>query len=285
MPNRILRDWTDSYHVEQISADAERLFARLIMKADDFGRYHADPRLVLAGCFPLLPNVTVEQITKWMLECSNAELVVLYEVNGKPYLSILDFRQRLRRHTAKFPQMDGQPADWCPSRDRQLTVNRPSSVSQVRHTHTHTRDGERLTTTTDNGPSDDRQLTARATTPPPRPSPTPPRGSAEGVSATLAQKLSALKVALAGAYKRRNTLCWPPAEETLMAEIVKRPDAELELREILQGKVLIGRYFPQSVLRLLENWDKTLDEVRTDKSEPKIQRKSHDEKMIDDMIR
>lgn len=70
-----------------------------------------------------------------------------------------------------------------------------------------------------------------------------------------------------------------------MAEIVKRPDAESELREILQGKVLNGRYFPQSVLRLLENWDKTLDEVRTDKTEPKIQRKSHDEKMIDDMIR
>jgi len=47
MPNRILRDWTDSDRVNSLSAEAERLFIRLIMKADDYGRYlgGAGPRI------------------------------------------------------------------------------------------------------------------------------------------------------------------------------------------------------------------------------------------------
>ena len=63
MPTRMLRDWTDSLKFDGLSAEAERLFARLLMKADDYGRYHADPRLVRAGCFPLT-EVGLESVRK-----------------------------------------------------------------------------------------------------------------------------------------------------------------------------------------------------------------------------
>jgi hypothetical protein len=53
MPTRILRDYTDSAAFDGLSAEGERLFIRLLMKADDFGRFHANPKLVKALCFPL----------------------------------------------------------------------------------------------------------------------------------------------------------------------------------------------------------------------------------------
>jgi hypothetical protein len=106
MPNRILRDWTDSYTVEPLSAEGERLFVRLIMKADDFGRYHADPRLVRAGCFPLLINLRDAEILHWIAECKKAE-------------------------ESKFPAPDGQPKDWRPVRDGPMTVTCQSHDGQV----------------------------------------------------------------------------------------------------------------------------------------------------------
>lgn len=136
MPTRILRDWTDSQHVEGLSADEERLFTRLIMKADDYGRYHADVRLVRAGCFPLLTNIRDTDISRWIAACEKAGLIVVYSVNGRSYLSIVEFRQRTRQETAKFPAPDGLPPDWKPARgcrmpDSCQTVDRQPSDNGV----------------------------------------------------------------------------------------------------------------------------------------------------------
>ena len=68
MPNRILRDYTDSLCFDGIGAEVERLFIRLLTKADDYGRFHADPRLVGAACFPLEQDIEPKQITKWLDE-------------------------------------------------------------------------------------------------------------------------------------------------------------------------------------------------------------------------
>jgi hypothetical protein len=131
MPNRILRDWTDSYTVEPLSAEGERLFVRLIMKADDFGRYHADPRLVRAGCFPLLINLRDAEILHWIAECKKAELIHVYQVNSRSYLAIVNFKQRARADESKFPAPDGHPKDWRPVRDGPMTVTCQSHDGQV----------------------------------------------------------------------------------------------------------------------------------------------------------
>lgn len=114
MPTRLLRDWTDSLRFDGISAEAERLFARLIMKADDYGRFHADPRLLKANCFPLLENLRTPDLVRWLDELSNRQLILRYEAEGRSLLVIVNYGQRLKQSRAKFPARPGESADWLP---------------------------------------------------------------------------------------------------------------------------------------------------------------------------
>lgn len=121
MPNRILRDWTDSFKINDLDVYTERFFVRLIMKVDDFGRFSANPLLIKANLFPLKPDVRETDISRWLTECEKSGLIALYNVANKEYLQITDFRQRMRRQIAKYP-----PPDQIQSIDGQLTVNSQS---------------------------------------------------------------------------------------------------------------------------------------------------------------
>ncbi len=104
MPTRLLRDCTDSEKINLLDGLAERFFYRLIMIADDYGRYYAHPGLLKARMFPfLLEKVREADISRWITECEKAGLIALYEHSGKKYLHILDFRQRLDKAKEKFP--------------------------------------------------------------------------------------------------------------------------------------------------------------------------------------
>ena len=104
MANRVLRDTTDSERVNKLSAPAEVFFYRLMMKADDHGCFHANNKLVRAALFPLrLDSIREADIDRWIAECVKSSLVVLYDVEDKPYLQILQFGQRLRSMKSKFP--------------------------------------------------------------------------------------------------------------------------------------------------------------------------------------
>jgi len=145
MPNRILRDWTDSYSINELDALAERFFVRLIMKVDDFGRFHADPRLLKANLFPLLPEIRDTDISRWTAACEKSGLIRCYvDARGRQFLEIQNFRQRTRQSESKFPgPMDGttipatsqageSPPIDSQIDDRPLTVNRQSSAGQLR---------------------------------------------------------------------------------------------------------------------------------------------------------
>jgi hypothetical protein len=117
MPNRILRNWTDSLRFSNVSAEAERMFVRLIMVADDFGRYHADPRLLKAACFPLCDDVTPDNVARWMRDLGNAKLIACYEVKTRPFVAIVNYGQRLKQSRAKFPPPAGKPDNFLPVSD------------------------------------------------------------------------------------------------------------------------------------------------------------------------
>lgn len=107
MAKRLLKDWTNSEKVDKLSPEAERFFTRLIMKADDFGSFYANPTLLKANLFPLKVNdISDAEVTLWVKECTSPEvdLMFMYEVNGKYYLRIRDFGQRLRSMRGKFPE-------------------------------------------------------------------------------------------------------------------------------------------------------------------------------------
>lgn len=111
MPNRILRDWTQSENVNNISESAEVFFTRLIMKADDFGCIYGNVKLIRAGLYPL-KQVSDEYIEKCIIECEKNNLIILYVIENKRYIKILNFGQRLRLMKSKYPQPnDGQLTD------------------------------------------------------------------------------------------------------------------------------------------------------------------------------
>lgn len=105
MANRILRDWTFSENVDALNFEAEVFFTRLIMKADDFGCFHGNPKLLKAALFPL-KEIKQSVVEKMLNDCVEAGIIILYEVESKKYLKIIDFGQRLRTMNSKFPQPD-----------------------------------------------------------------------------------------------------------------------------------------------------------------------------------
>lgn len=115
MPNRILRDWTDSLRFDGLSAEAERLFARMIMKADDYGRFHAHPPLLKSACFPLAEDLRANTVATWLEELASRQLVFCYTSGSGKYLALLNFGQRLKQSRAKFPPPPGEPDDWLPT--------------------------------------------------------------------------------------------------------------------------------------------------------------------------
>ena len=118
MPNRILRDWTCSEVIDSLSIEAEVFFTRLIMKVDDFGCFHGNPKLLKSALYPLR-DIKDQKIIQLLQELQTSKIIHYYQVDSKKYLKINDFRQRLRKMKSNFPQ----PEDSCLSDDSQLSVN------------------------------------------------------------------------------------------------------------------------------------------------------------------
>lgn len=147
----MLRDWTDSFVVNTLDASAERFFVRLIMKADDYGVFHADTRLLKSYLFPLLPDIRETDISRWLAACEKAGLLRCYvDAKGRKYTQVTNFKQRMRQKVAKFPlpadtnltddeqggdeipTEDGDLTDECPTNDR----NEPPEIEEKPNTNT-----------------------------------------------------------------------------------------------------------------------------------------------------
>jgi len=138
MPNRILRDWTDSESVNSLSWQAEVFFTRLIMKADDFGRHPANTKLLGSILFPLKDGIRDADITRHLAECEGAGLIAVYESESKKYLEIKNFSQRTRIMRSKYPapckSNDGHMTVICQSHDGvkpNQTETKPNQTNKV----------------------------------------------------------------------------------------------------------------------------------------------------------
>ncbi len=115
MANRMLRDCTGSEAINTLTAHAEVFFYRLIMKADDFGSFYANPKLLKSYCYPFKSDTIRDaDISRWIEELEKAGLIVVYTIAGKKYLNIKDFGQRLRTKNRKFPGPPEPPVDNPP---------------------------------------------------------------------------------------------------------------------------------------------------------------------------
>tara|TARA_R110000868_G_scaffold15580_2_gene70877 strand:- start:971 stop:1633 length:663 start_codon:yes stop_codon:yes gene_type:complete len=88
---------------------AELFYRRLMSVADDFGRYYADPDLLLSDCYPIRPSwADRESMSLWMQECEQAGLITIYESKDTVFLEIGNFGQRVKEgQSSKFPENPG----------------------------------------------------------------------------------------------------------------------------------------------------------------------------------
>lgn len=107
MAERMLRDWTQSETVNELTADAEVFFTRLIMKADDYGNYIGHPTLLKAALYPLRTSMKDSKIDALIAQCEAVGVVKSYRVDGKRYLHIPNYGQRMRTMKGKYPGPDG----------------------------------------------------------------------------------------------------------------------------------------------------------------------------------
>lgn len=105
MPSRMIREgFITSQRVARLAAPEERFFFRLLLVVDDFGRHEAFPQLLRSALYPLCDDVRSADILRFLAACERAELVRCYEAEGKRYLEVQRFRQRLRAMRSKCPE-------------------------------------------------------------------------------------------------------------------------------------------------------------------------------------
>lgn len=108
MPSRIIKETIIiSESLTAISAEAERFFWRLVVKADDFGLYYGDPRILASLCFPQKPP-SEQKIRSWLNELVREDMVGTYTApeDGKKYLKLLNWGkcQQTRAKSSKYPE-------------------------------------------------------------------------------------------------------------------------------------------------------------------------------------
>ncbi|MFA5715843.1 MAG: hypothetical protein WC998_08885, partial [Candidatus Paceibacterota bacterium] len=77
------------------------------VKADDFGCYHGNMKIVKSSCYPLKSDVIKDkQMISWMNELIKSNLIFIYIADdGKQYLKLTKWEkhQQRRANTPKFP--------------------------------------------------------------------------------------------------------------------------------------------------------------------------------------
>ena len=116
MPNRMIRDTIrSSESLARLTGDEERHFFRLILLADDFGRFDARSSVIRAGCYPLMLDIiTQEDVERWTRRLADQDVGILqlYEVEGRVYGAFRAWEkyQRPRAKESKFPAPPEKPA-------------------------------------------------------------------------------------------------------------------------------------------------------------------------------
>lgn len=110
MPNRLLREGIcTSDAINELTAEEEVMFTRLLVVADDYGHMDGRPAILKAQCFPLKETATVARIETWVAGLVRKSMLARYRSGGRLYLAINKWESRVRTHP-KYPLPTD--ADW-----------------------------------------------------------------------------------------------------------------------------------------------------------------------------
>ena len=122
-----LRDgMIDSERINTVNDRAECLFVRLLLRADDTGRFYAKPESVKAACWPL-KSYRIADVERALDDLEAARLIQRYTAkDGSRYLTLSNYQSGLKNPKSKFPA----PADVAPQSEFQLVnfdhINQPT---------------------------------------------------------------------------------------------------------------------------------------------------------------
>lgn len=137
MPNRVMKDTIlTSRSVDLLSEGAENLLHRLILVADDYGRFDASPKVLLARCFPMkVGDWKPERIEKLRNEVVAVGTIELYEHRGTLLGAFPRWREHQRERTSK-PKFAGPDDEGSVRVDPQQLAARcgetPPSAARAR---------------------------------------------------------------------------------------------------------------------------------------------------------
>lgn len=94
--------FVNSKKISTLSAEDERLYVRLFVSADDYGRFPAEPQYIKSLCMPYL-NIQVMEIWEGLKRLDKCGLIKLYDNGGEKYLFIYNHDQRIRARSSMFP--------------------------------------------------------------------------------------------------------------------------------------------------------------------------------------
>lgn len=111
MPNRLIKESIcTSEDINQLTADEEIFFYRLMVNCDDFGRFDARIPILKSRLYPLksdsdMKSCDIERYLKKLSEIKPNPLIFLYENDGCMYLQLVkwDKHQQIRAKRSKYP--------------------------------------------------------------------------------------------------------------------------------------------------------------------------------------
>jgi hypothetical protein len=95
VPDRTIRERArKSEKLAALTAEAERLWWRLVTMADDLGRIKDNAVLILSEAFPLMADrISVEQVDGWLSELAGVGLVKRYSADGQRVVWLIRWTQ------------------------------------------------------------------------------------------------------------------------------------------------------------------------------------------------
>lgn len=134
MNDRLIRGGIiDSDRVNSLSWAAECLYRRLQSLVDDYGNYDGREAIIRTNAFKLkLNQVSESDVQSWLQVCEKAVLISFYEVEGKNYLHLKDFRQKKRWMKRQYPPCpeENEPP---PKEEKRSRRDDEEKSAQARH--------------------------------------------------------------------------------------------------------------------------------------------------------
>ena len=151
MPSRILKESIcTSESLAQLSAEAEVLFYRLIVRADDFGLFFGSPKLLASLLYPLrVPEEST--VAAWLDELIRGGLVATYTGDdGRKYLKLLSWDKHQNKRAAKPKYPQPQSLDAADHAGENTCEHLHADANACMHLHTIADNCAQLYTDADN---------------------------------------------------------------------------------------------------------------------------------------